>query len=343
MVGKRERLASLLDRAGVLRALLWARGRARTLWLPILTYHRVSEPSAETKFDPDVIDATPDQFDRQLELLARYFSFVGSDEVADHVAGRSTLPRNALMITFDDGYRDCLDTALPILTRHGAKAVFFIATSYVGDRRVYWWDRIRYALANSDAERIELAYPEPLSLDLDGEARGELTRLVKTHRGLDVDRFLDDLYAACDVSWDRALEQQLADELVMTWDDVRSLRDAGMDIQSHTRTHRVLGTLLPDDLDAELGGSREELRAELKDPIRALAYPVGYSISDRPELVGAVERAGYEVGFTNATGTNALYRGIDPFDLSRDAMDVGFSDSYFLGMLAIPALSRVRA
>ena len=61
----------------------------------------------------------------------------------------------------------------------------------------------------------------------------------------------------------------------MTWDDVRALAGAGMDIESHTRTHRVLDTLDRDQLRDELVGSRRDLEAQLGRPIRAIAYPVG--------------------------------------------------------------------
>jgi len=342
MDGKRERLADLLDRAGILRALLWARKYSRKLWLPVLTYHRIAEPTAGSKFDRDVIDATPDQFDRQIAMLARHFQIVGTAEVADHVSGRARLPPNALAITFDDGYLDCHDTALPILRRHGVKAVFFIATSYTSERRLYWWESIHYALSQTNEQTIAIEYPERVAVPNNSRAPKTLTRLVKTTRGLDVDRFLSGLFSVCNVEWSRCTEVQLADQLVMTWDHIRALRDAGMDVQSHTRTHRVLGTVPPDELDDELGGSREELAAELGTEIRAVAYPVGHSITAVPGVAEAIRRAGYEMGFTNGTGMTPMYRWHDPFDLRRYAMDVTFSDEYLRGMLAVPALARVR-
>ena len=64
------------------------------------------------------------------------------------------------MITFDDGYRDNHDVVLPILKRHQAKAVFFIATSYVADRRIYWWEHINHAIADQHQDRLSLLYPQ---------------------------------------------------------------------------------------------------------------------------------------------------------------------------------------
>src|SRR5437764_432362 len=80
--------------------------------LTVLTYHHVADPRPGYPFDPDIADATPEQFRRQLETIARHFTVIGIDELIASLDG-APLPRNAAMITFDDGYRSCRDTALP--------------------------------------------------------------------------------------------------------------------------------------------------------------------------------------------------------------------------------------
>jgi peptidoglycan/xylan/chitin deacetylase (PgdA/CDA1 family) len=111
-----------------------------------------------------------------------------------------------------------------------------------------------------------------------------------------------------------------------------------MDIGSHTRTHRVLQTLPDSDLDDELRGSRLEVEREVGRPCRSLAYPVGYAILDDRRLVAAVERAGYQVAFSNATGVNIGRRG-HRLDLRRLATDYGMPDEMFRAWLALPGLA----
>ena len=73
-------------------------------------------------FDPDVIDATPAELDRQLALVRRYFTVIGTGELRAFLRG-AALPPNPAIITFDDGYRECHDRVLPILvTGEGRKA-----------------------------------------------------------------------------------------------------------------------------------------------------------------------------------------------------------------------------
>src|SRR5262245_17918888 len=112
-LGLRKRLADVLDRAGALEAILAVRRKIAAPWLTVLTYHRVIEKS-DHGFDPEVVDATPDEFDRQLGFFARHFTFVDIDDVLDFLQGKP-LPPSPLLVTFDDGYRDNHDVALPIL------------------------------------------------------------------------------------------------------------------------------------------------------------------------------------------------------------------------------------
>jgi len=320
----------------VLRARAWS----KTPCLTVLTYHRLHADPAAQPFDDGVIDATPDEFDQQIAMLRRDFSLVGVEEVLGFMKGKP-LPPNPAIVTFDDGYRETHDIALPILQKHGVKAVFFVATSYIEERRLFWWDRISYIVKNARTAAVELSYPYQRIWDLRPEARPlqQLLRFVKTEYALDVERFLEDLAAAAGVPWDRELERRYANDVVMTWDQVRALRRAGMEIQSHTRTHRVLQTVPIRDLTWELQGARRDLEEQLGEPISAISYPVGRSIATAPLIRAAVGEAGYELGFSNGSGVSWLWNGFDPLDLHRISVDVGMPLPYFRALCAIPSFA----
>ncbi len=168
-------------------------------------------------------------------------------------------------------------------------------------------------------------------------------RLVSAEFGIDLRRFIAGLARASAVAWTPAIEAELADRLVMTWQDIRALHDAGMEIASHTRSHVLLRNLPADALGDELAGSRGDIEREIQEPVRSLAYPVGYRILHLPRLRAAVQSAGYDIGFTNATGVNYLWRTIDRFDIRRLATARGVSSAMFLGQLALPPLAFTRA
>lgn len=337
-VPSRWRIAHVAERIGLTDGLLRLRRHAGSPWVPILTWHRVQPRPDENPFDDGVVDATPDELERQIATLVRHFDVVDTDALCDWVAGRGTLPPNPVAVTFDDGYLDNYEHALPILRRHGVRAIFFIATRYVGERRMFWWDRIAYLMKQARTSTVELDYPARFQ----GDLRAVL-RVAKDHFGLDLERFMEGLQAKTGVHWDDALERRFADEQLMTWDHVRALRDAGMDVQSHTRTHRVLHTLSPAELADELAGSRQDLELALGQKVRAVSYPVGKPIASRPPIRAAVRAAGYEIGLSNGSGVNHRFRhpwrSIDRYDLRRLAMDRGLPDSYFRGVLALPYLA----
>jgi peptidoglycan/xylan/chitin deacetylase (PgdA/CDA1 family) len=342
----RERVAWWLQRTGALGAVMELRRHAPAPMLSIVTYHHIADNDPAYPYDPNVADAAPLQFRRQMETIARYGTPIGIDDLIRAIGGAS-LPRNPVMVTFDDGYRSCHDVALPILREVGVRATFFIATSFVSERKLYWWERIALMLGAARRRSVEVAYPRPQRFELDDPLIHEkLTDIVKNTMELDVERFLDGLAAALAVDWSPELEAQHAEQLIMTWDQVRALARAGMDVESHCRRHRVLQTLDDAMLEDELVGSRRELEAQLGRPVRALAYPVGRGINGERRIRDALARAGYQIGMSNKSGVNRWWppplralAPIDPFDVRRLATDRQLSDAMFLTQMALPQLA----
>lgn len=345
----RERVAGILHRTVALQGLLRLRGRAPVPTVSIITYHHVQDHDPAYPYDPDVADATPAQFRWQMEALARHCTPIGIDELLRAIDG-APLPKNPVMVTFDDGYLSCHDTALPILRAVGIRATFFIATNYITERRLYWWERVAMLVGRGvksgtvaypiSAQTLELVPREPAT-------RKKINDLIKDAKNLDLDRFLDEVAVALGVPWTRELEAEYANGLIMTWDHIRALARAGMDVESHSRTHRVLQTLDDAGLASELLGSREDLETQLGRPIRAIAYPVGRRLGQGTERIrDAIEAAGYRIGLTNASGVNRIWpkalgnmRGLDPLDIRRLSLDRSMSDAMFLTQIALPRLS----
>jgi peptidoglycan/xylan/chitin deacetylase (PgdA/CDA1 family) len=306
----------------------------------VLTYHRFVDGSSGESFDDGVVDVTTEGFDRQVAHLKRHFNVVGIDELCAFAAGGS-LPPNPVAITFDDGYLDTYEYALPILSKHACKAIFFVPTTFISERRMYWWDRAAYFMKNAKRLKIRVEYPFALDIDLTGDRALEIHRVLRIikHQSLDFERFLEDLCDAAGLRWNRDLESVFADRLLMKWDHVRALRDAGMDVQSHTRTHRVLQTLGLEEISDELVGSRIDLERELGCPVRSVAYPVGKPLEASSPIRVALAESGYELGFTNGTGPTLLWGDLDPFNICRQTVERNLSDAYLLSILAVPPLA----
>jgi peptidoglycan/xylan/chitin deacetylase (PgdA/CDA1 family) len=98
--------------------------------LRVLMYHKVNARAGNT------VTVPPTLFGEQMAFLREQgFAVVGLDEVVAHYVHGTVLPARAVLITFDDGYRDNLEQALPILERHGFAAVVFVPLDFVGEGR----------------------------------------------------------------------------------------------------------------------------------------------------------------------------------------------------------------
>ena len=343
-MNKRMLLAEFCDRTGATELLFAFNRRTKARQLSVLTFHRVADIGPGYPFDDGVVDTSPSEFDRQLAIIRKHLNPVTLGEVRAFVETGAPLPTNPVLVTFDDGYLDNYTVALPLLRRHGIPATFFIASDYLTRRRMFWWDRIAYTIKASRRSTLSLMTPKPLELDIatpDAKAKSlrRVLRLVKTTYGLDLERFLDEVACAAAIPWSDEIERRLANELLMTWDHVRVLAAEGMEIQSHTRTHRVLQTLRPEELVEELDGSRADLERELGRPIYAVSYPAGHGIDGRPDGIrSALARAGYQLGFTNAAGAQSLRGAIDRYNVKRIALDAHTPEPLFRAMLAMPAV-----
>ena len=126
--------ASVLSRIGTPRLRLRNGSGYRPL---VLGYHRVVENFDEaTRTDmPSMLIGTA-MFERQLDLIGRRFKFVGIDEVGEAVRNGIPFEKPVAAVTFDDGYQDVFDNALPILKRKGIPAASFVVTDLIDRKSV---------------------------------------------------------------------------------------------------------------------------------------------------------------------------------------------------------------
>jgi peptidoglycan/xylan/chitin deacetylase (PgdA/CDA1 family) len=317
-ISKREKLVNVFDRVGLLWALKWL---ARRPGLLVLAYHRIGEAAGQ-RFDDELFSATADGFRQQLLYLRSRFRVIGLDELLAGVEGRGfAFRRPTAMITFDDGYRDNHDVALPIMRELDLSAVFFIAAGYIDRPRLTWWDRVAYVVKSTTRDSFELDYPEPLAIDLRQRDRNRATRRIlqayKRTPEIDQERFFHHLEARAGVEVDG---ETLGRGLFMSWDQVRALRNSGMAIGSHTYDHPVLARM-PEAIQlSELTRSKQALESQTGGPIRAMAYPVGGSDAFSDSTKRLAREAGFRAAFSYYGGFNRPDT-FDPFDLRRIAIE----------------------
>lgn len=268
--------------------------------LQILIFHRVliqSDP-----LQPGEVDAA--QFDRVCSWLRAWFNVLPLDEAVARLKTRS-LPERALSITFDDGYADNHDVALPILQRHGLPATFFIATDFLDGGRM-WNDTVIEAVRGCRTEQLSLQGVHGLEIgDLplsdDADRRAAISLLLKRIKYLPIDERLE----TANVIADRACVQ-LPDDLMMSVSQVQALRQAGMQIGAHTASHPILARLDESCARAEILGGKSALEAILGESIRLFAYPNGKPGQDYgPVARDIVIKAGFDAAVSTSPGVSS--------------------------------------
>jgi peptidoglycan/xylan/chitin deacetylase (PgdA/CDA1 family) len=305
--------------------------------LVVLNYHRVMRPS-DSRYDPNTIEATPDEFDAQMSMLRKKYAVANPDELRELIAQPSKVRRLRVAITFDDGYRDNYTDAFPILKSHGIAATFFLPTQFVGTRHLPWWDQIAYVVRHSKTSEIKLTYPRPATVTVDREHPGPaiqaVLRLFKDPT-VEQAKFLEELERACGLG----VPAQAEDRQFLTWEEADEMARAGMAIASHTHNHRILSQLAADEQREELTRSRDELKTRSFDHADCLAYPVGNTDSFSAETRQYAKEAGYKFAFSNYGGINHPDK-MDALDVRRLGMGLEENARQLRTRLALTGLTQ---
>ncbi len=290
-------LKKLLYTSGALS--LYHRARnARTL--TVIMFHRVLATS-----DPRWNHCDPDYtlraeiFDDCLRFFAAHYTPVSADEVLHARREQRPLPPRALLLTFDDGWADNLEFALPRMRALGMPGLMFVVADAVGRAAPFYQERIVSAWRRGRLSASALAQalrrhaaetPVPPADDL-ATMRSLIAHVEQLPAAA-----RDELLAALDSALDDGLRHMVSD------DELHRLEAGGIAIGLHGKTHTPLTEAA--DLDAELAGARAAVAARLRPaaPPLTMSFPHG-------RYNGAIAQrardAGYELVFTSVPVVNA--------------------------------------
>jgi peptidoglycan/xylan/chitin deacetylase (PgdA/CDA1 family) len=274
-----------------------------------LTYHRVlPRPDAMRPFDMTAAD-----FELQIATLSHRFRLLTLRDAFARLATGEHFT-HTIALTFDDGYADNHDVALPILTRYGAAGTFFIATGFTAGERM-WNDAVIDALGTTPHERLDLGALGLESVELGSAAqrRAAAARIIAhlkhrppAERAGGVERLL------------RLADVHLAERLMMDAEQIRGLARAGMEIGGHTITHPILNAVSDVEAQREIADGKRDLEQLLDTRVTSFAYPNGRPGGDySPRHVEMARAAGFQIAASTVPG--CIGSRSDPWQLPRIA------------------------
>lgn len=287
--------------------------------LSIFLYHRVLP---EVKFNPLQTLVTIKTFEKQLEGIASRYSILSMSETLRRINEKIPF-KNHAVLTFDDGYSDNYDIVFPILKKKGIPALFSIVTNYIGSGRPLWDWEVLMLLHQNDAVRLIdigkeklkrrfLEYPLTFGYRiierLKGASLSEIESVIqqlKTGAG--------EIPRPCATSGFGP-----RNDICMNWDEIRELHRHGMEIASHSLSHRSLARLPAEEATKEISESKTILEKNAGIKCHYFCFPFGSPSDISDSLRKKTKEAGYCGALLNVQGIND--RIPNPFGLKRMIM-----------------------
>jgi peptidoglycan/xylan/chitin deacetylase (PgdA/CDA1 family) len=297
----KRKLINLAHETGLIRI-------GRNFWaksLTVVNYHRIDDPHQKDfdSFKPNV-SATPDDFNRQMDYLGKWFNVISLQDLIAWLDGRKNLPQYAALITFDDGYLDNYLFAYPILREHKFPALIFLTTEHIGTDAPFYWDMAAYCFRHT--KRQQITFPDGKVVQWSNQEQLEQVskswiEFMKTLPQGEKQAHVGQLPEALGVS----VPEGFFRKLMMNWDQVREMHKGGIEFGAHTMHHPILTRISLDQVRAEVNGSKSRIEKELGEQVLSFAYPNGQPSDLNNPVEKIVADSGIRAAFTLLNGPSS--------------------------------------
>jgi len=284
--------------------------------IAILKYHSVQgEPELlDDSIGTSIIQPTS-AFTEQMEIVAKQFNPVTMDDILLFTSGKKPIPKKAVAVTFDDGYLDNFETALPVLYRLGIRATFYVTVGTIESALPPWFLRLRHAIWTT--KKKEVTYLGNGSV-LKIHDRNDRLTAMRLSSKMCANLVRDSQEKAIKHIEDSLDVQPFTprNSFMMNWDQIRKLHESGHLIGSHTIDHPNVAHLRDEDLNWELTESKRVLEKKLCAPIIHFSYPnPALTPQFTQRTTAAAKESGYETAVISSNGP--VRNGHDPMLLQR--------------------------
>ncbi len=303
----------------------------------ILRYHSIVSPEDNYYASPSICISL-DKFEKQIRYISRNFQVISLDTVADCIQNNEDFPEKAVVITFDDGYKDNYN-AYRVLKKYNITGTFYIAAGCIDNTSTLWLFEVIYLVSKTNQKLITiklnntnntnntkntknqnsgnrgqntLRFPLENSKDRSLAIR-RITEVIKSHDLIIREDIRSQLRAQTSDVIDL---KEKSEKVMLSWNQVREMVQNGMSIGGHTMTHLNLPNAKEDDALREITECKALIQEKTGMPAHHFSYPNGGNYDYyNDSIIKMVKKSGYRTAATSNNGV-AVFP-CNPFELKR--------------------------
>jgi peptidoglycan/xylan/chitin deacetylase (PgdA/CDA1 family) len=280
--------ANLANHMGFFNMYGFMRRKFTKTQVAILMFHRVGPRSDNWSCEPLSLLS----FERYISQFSKNQEIISLETLWRYLQEDKSLPEKAVIITFDDGYRDNFLYAYPILNKYKVPATIFLTTGHINSDKLFWWDKVGYLLQNSKVKQFSLFELGDYSLHSTKEISQAYFKISEGLKKVDEERKIFLIDKLREISG-AGIPGGMAKELILSWEEIREMHNSGIKFGAHTVNHPILEKIPLEKAKWEISQSKKDIENILGVKVLDFAYPNGnYSDS----ILGYIKG----VGFTGA-------------------------------------------
>lgn len=286
----------------------------------IFMFHSVqpiSEMSAMAGYSIDVA-----RFERDLKFIRKYNVISMSELIKSYAT--NNIPTDAVVITFDDGYKDNYQYAYPMLKKYKLPATIYLTSTYIGSKLWLPLNRFYHAVLYSKKTKLNLSALAEYGINVrevtltDYSSRMQLVKTLRPQlKNIEIEKLeivvskIEELLGITEL-YSHALD-------MLSWAEVGAMQDT-VEFGSHTCGHAILSKLSDKKQEDEIAISRQIIEQNIKSEVKHFAYPNGHKNDYTKESIGYLKKHGYESAVTTEHGL--VSSGDNKLELKRISTDL---------------------
>jgi len=297
----------------------------------IITYHYV-RPIRKSQY-PEIKGRELSDFERQIEFFKKKFTFISSEELVESIYFEKEIPKNSILLTFDDGLKEHYAHVFPILKKHKIQGLFFPTAKPIIEKMVLNVHKIHFILATCKEkkrivndifsfiknykEKFNLKSAEQYFEEFAIASRFDSKEIIFIKRMLQRefpqhvrDKIINELFK----KHVQQSELEFSENLYLSYDNIKEMQGEGMNFGSHAYTHNWLSEMKNKELEEEIKKSKMFLKKiSNKNIDMIMCYPHGdYS----KEVIAELRKSGFVAGMTIDIG-DAIIEKNEAFSIRR--------------------------